>query len=66
MGVAVDQAGDGHHSGAVDNGLGLLRGSFLFNRQDLAVLNGNICPEQNIHSGIHGHNSDIGNQSIQT
>ena len=65
MGVAVDEAGNGHHAGAVNNGLGLLLGSGFFNGHDLAVCNADIGAEEHVHFGIHGHSSDVGNQGIQ-
>ena len=64
MGVAVDEAGDGHHAGAVHNGFrGLLRGG-LGDGDDFAVGNADIGSEEHLHFGVHGHRGDIGNQGI--
>ena len=63
--MAVDQAGHGNHAGAIDDGLGLLLGSFLGDGGDFALGDANIGGEQHIHLGIHGHNRDIRDQSIQ-
>ena len=65
MGVAVDKTGNGHHAGAVNDGLWLLLGGMGLDGLDLSVLNGNICPEQHIHSGIHGNCGYICDQCIQ-
>ena len=65
MGMAVYETGDGYHTGAVKDGFGLLLGSGLFNGDDFAVFDADVGTEQHIHFGVHGHNSDVGNQSIQ-
>ena len=52
MGVAVDQAGNGHHTGAVHNGFRLLFGRGLADGDDLSVLDADIGTEQNFHFGI--------------
>ena len=65
MGVAVDEAGNGHHAGAVYNGLGCFGGGLSLNGDDLAVLDADISAENDLHPGIHGHGCDIGNEGVQ-
>ena len=65
MGVAVHQAGHGHHAGAVDDGLGRLLGGLPGDGDDLAPLDPDIGSEEHLHFGIHGHGGDVGDQSIQ-
>ena len=60
MGVAVDETGHGDHAGAVDEGIGLLLGSGFFNGDDFAILDADVGTEEDVHFGIHGHNSDVG------
>ena len=65
MGVAVDETGHEDHAGAVDDlGGGLLGGDFG-DVDDLAVLHAHMTAEEHIVALVHGHNSDVGNQSIQ-
>ena len=64
MGVTVDEAGNGYHAGAVDNGLGAALRGFLGDGADLAVFNGDEAAEEDLHFVVHGHYGDIGNQSI--
>ena len=65
MGVAVDEAGNGHHAGAVHNGSGRFGGGLSLNGDDFAVLDADISAENNLHPGIHGHGCDIGNEGVQ-
>ena len=65
MGMAVDEAGHGYHAGAVEDGFGSVLGSGLFDGDDFAVFNADIGTEEYLHFGVHGHNGDVGNQSIQ-
>ena len=66
MGVAVDQAGDGHHAGGIDDGLGRFLGGNLVQIYDFAVLNADVGTKEYFHAGIHGHGGHIGNQSLQS
>ena len=65
MGVAVDKAGDGHHTGAVHNGPGRFVGGLSLNGDDLPVLDADISAEDDLHPGIHSHGCDIGNEGVQ-
>ena len=65
MGVAVNEAGDGHHAGAVDDGGRLLGRGGLTDVSDLTAIDTQKSTEQNLHFFVHGHNGDIGNQFIQ-
>ena len=64
--MAVDEAGNGHHAGGVNDGLGRLLGGNLVQVYDLAVLDADVGTEENFHAGIHGHGGHIGNQGLQT
>ena len=65
LSVAVNQARNGYHAGAVDDGFGgFFRGRFG-NGDNFAILDANIGTEEYFHFGIHGHGSDVGNQGIQ-
>ena len=64
MGVAVDEAGDGHHAGAVDNGGGGLLGGGFLNGDDLASVDADVGPEEHLHFGIHSHRGDVGDQYV--
>jgi hypothetical protein len=65
MGVAVDEAGNGHHAGAVHNCLGRFGGGLSLNGDDFSVLDADISAENDLHPGIHGHGCDIGNEGVQ-
>ena len=65
MGVAVDKAGNGHHAGAVHNGLGRFGRGLSLNGDDLSVLDADISAKNDLHPGVHGHGCDIGNEGVQ-
>ena len=65
MGVAVDEPGNGHHAGAVDDGFRRLLGSLLVDGDNFPALNADVSAENDLHFRIHGHRGDICDQSIQ-
>ena len=65
MGVAVHKAGDGHHAGAVDDGLGRLHRGGFADGDDLAAVDADVRAENHFQLGIHGHGGDVRNQSVQ-
>ena len=65
MGMAVDETGNGHHAGAVHNGLGRFGRGLSLNGDDLPVLDADISAEDDLHPGVHGHGCDIGNEGVQ-
>ena len=64
MGMAVDEAGNGHHAGTIDHRLGRLLGGCAVNGGDFSILDADVGPENHLHFGIHGHRGDVCNQCI--
>ena len=54
MGMAIDEAGDGYHAGAIDDGFRGLLGSAFGDGDDFSAVNADIDTEQYFHPGVHG------------
>ena len=64
--VAVDQAGHDYHAGAVNDGFGRLLGRCAGDGDDFTVLNAQKRAEKHLVAFVHGHNGDVGNQSVHS
>ena len=61
MGVAVDEAGHGHHAGALDDGLWHFLRDLFGDKFDFSIGNADVDPKEDLGTGGHGHGGDVGN-----
>ena len=66
VGVAVDQARQGHQAGGVENLPGLLLRRLLGEIGDLAAVDAQEGVGQNPQLGVQGHGGDVGNEKIHS